>query len=119
MALLEFESIAIGIEAGDAMVKRAPVAHIYSGTVQPGHYLVMVAGDVASVEEAVDASRRGREVERICFGMVARRCHRKLKAHATLQRDRLFFFHDVARELIEAEFEFRHVVVDAWKEDDE
>ena len=57
LALLEFESIAVGIEAGDAMVKRAPVAHIYSGTVQPGHYLVMVAGDVASVEEAVDAGQ--------------------------------------------------------------
>lgn len=57
LALLEFESIAVGIEAGDAMVKRAPVAHIYSGTVQPGHYLVMVAGDVASVEEAVAAGQ--------------------------------------------------------------
>ena len=64
LALLEFESIAVGIEAGDAMVKRAPVAHIYSGTVQPGHYLVMVAGDVASVEEAVDA---GQEIGQPCL----------------------------------------------------
>jgi len=55
LALLEFDSIATGIEAGDAMVKRAPVAQIVSGTVQPGHYLVMVSGDVASVEEAVAA----------------------------------------------------------------
>lgn len=57
LALLEFSSIAIGIEAGDSMVKRAPVEHIVTGTVQPGHYLVMVAGDVASVEEAVAAGR--------------------------------------------------------------
>lgn len=57
LALLEFSSIAAGIEAGDAMVKRAPVSTIQSGTVQPGHYLVMVAGDVASVEEAVAAGR--------------------------------------------------------------
>lgn len=55
LALLEFSSIAAGIEAGDAMVKKAPVATIQSGTVQPGHYLVMVSGDVASVEEAVSA----------------------------------------------------------------
>lgn len=57
LALLEFSSIAAGIEAGDAMVKRAPVSTIQTGTVQPGHYLVLVAGDVASVEEAVAAGR--------------------------------------------------------------
>ena len=57
LALLEFSDITSGIEAGDAMVKRAPVATIQTGTVQPGHYLVMVAGDVASVEEAVDAGK--------------------------------------------------------------
>ncbi len=55
LALLEFNSIAAGIEAGDAMVKKAPVARIQSGTVQPGHYLVLVSGDVASVEEAAGA----------------------------------------------------------------
>ena len=57
LALLEFSSIAAGIEAGDAMVKRAPVSKIQSGTVQPGHYLVLVAGDVASVEEAFAAGK--------------------------------------------------------------
>lgn len=57
LALLEFNSIAIGIQAGDAMVKRAPIERIQSGTVQPGHYLVMVTGNVASVEEAVDAGQ--------------------------------------------------------------
>ena len=52
LALLEFNGIAAGIEAGDAMVKHAPVARITSGSVQPGHYVVLVVGDVASVEEA-------------------------------------------------------------------
>ena len=61
LALLEFDSIALGIQAGDAMVKRAPVESIRTGTVQPGHYLVMVTGDVASVEEAVSA---GQEIGR-------------------------------------------------------
>ncbi|MCB2222607.1 MAG: BMC domain-containing protein [Actinobacteria bacterium] len=54
IALLEFGSVTAGIVAGDAMVKRAPVA-LHSGTVQPGHYLVLIAGEVGDVEEAVDA----------------------------------------------------------------
>ncbi len=55
LALLEFHSIAAGIEAGDAMVKRAPVERILSGTIQPGYYLVLVTGEVADVDEAVAA----------------------------------------------------------------
>ncbi len=55
IALLEFDSIAVGVRAGDAMVKRAPVEVTYAGTVHPGKYLVLVGGDVASVEEAYAA----------------------------------------------------------------
>jgi len=55
IALLEFDSVAAGIVAGDAMVKRAPINALHTGTVQPGHYLVLVAGEVGDVEEAVDA----------------------------------------------------------------
>lgn len=56
LALLEFDSIAAGIVAADAMVKRAPVDRIAAGTVQPGRYLVVVTGMVAPVEEAVKAA---------------------------------------------------------------
>jgi microcompartment protein CcmL/EutN len=55
IALLEFDSIAIGMRAGDAMVKRAPVDVTYAGTVHPGKYLVLVGGDVACVEESYAA----------------------------------------------------------------
>jgi microcompartment protein CcmL/EutN len=55
IALIEFDSIAIGVRAGDAMVKRAPVEVTYAGTVHPGKYLVLVGGDVASVEESYAA----------------------------------------------------------------
>jgi microcompartment protein CcmL/EutN len=55
IALVELDSIAIGVRAGDAMVKRAPVEVAYAGTVHPGKYLVLVGGDVASVEEALAA----------------------------------------------------------------
>ena len=57
LALLEFHSIAAGIAAGDAMVKRAPVERILSGTIQPGYYLVLVTGEVADVNEAVAAGQ--------------------------------------------------------------
>lgn len=52
LALIEFNSIAAGIQAADAMVKRAPIDMIRSGTVQPGKYLVLIGGQVADVEEA-------------------------------------------------------------------
>jgi microcompartment protein CcmL/EutN len=57
LAVLEFDSIAVGIEAGDAMVKRAPIQVLRSGTIHPGKYLVLVEGSVGDVEEAFDAGR--------------------------------------------------------------
>jgi microcompartment protein CcmL/EutN len=57
LALLEFSSIAAGIEGADAMVKRAPIDVIRAGTVQPGKYLVLIGGEVASVEESLAAGR--------------------------------------------------------------
>jgi microcompartment protein CcmL/EutN len=55
IAVLEFDSIAVGIEAGDAMIKRAPVKALRAGTVHPGRYVVLVGGLTADVEEAMDA----------------------------------------------------------------
>ena len=57
LGLLECESIAAGIEVGDAMAKRAPIEVLRAGTVHPGKYLVLVGGEVADVEEALDAGR--------------------------------------------------------------
>jgi microcompartment protein CcmL/EutN len=58
LALLEFSSIAAGIQAADAMVKRAPIDVIKAGTVQPGKYLVLIGGQVADVEESLVAGRK-------------------------------------------------------------
>ncbi len=52
IVLLEFDSIAAGILAGDAMAKRAPLASLHAGTVQPGKYLVLAGGSVGDVQEA-------------------------------------------------------------------
>ncbi len=57
IALLEFDSIAVGIRAGDAMVKRAPLETLHAGSVQPGKYQVLAGGEVAEVEEARAAGR--------------------------------------------------------------
>ncbi len=57
LALLELDSIAAGIGAGDAMAKRAPIDVLRAGTVHPGKYLVLVCGEVADVEEALEAGR--------------------------------------------------------------
>jgi len=62
LSLIEFSSIAAGIQAADAMVKRAPIDVIQAGTVQPGKYLVLVGGLTADVEESLAAGREvGRE----------------------------------------------------------
>ena len=57
LALIEFNSIAAGIQAADAMVKRAPIDVIKTGTVQPGKFLVLIGGQVADVQESVDAGQ--------------------------------------------------------------
>jgi len=57
VCLLEFSSIAKGIEAGDAMAKRAPLQVLRAGTVHPGKYLVLAGGLTADVEEALGAGR--------------------------------------------------------------
>lgn len=57
LGLLEFDSIAAGIVAADAMAKRAPLGTLHAGTVHPGKYLVLVGGGVAEVLEALAAGR--------------------------------------------------------------
>jgi microcompartment protein CcmL/EutN len=57
IAIVEFGSIAVGILTGDAMVKSSPVSSIYAGTVHPGRYLILVTGDTASVEVALETGR--------------------------------------------------------------
>ncbi len=45
------------MRAGDAMAKKAPIARLVAGTVQPGKYLVLISGTVADVEESLQAGR--------------------------------------------------------------
>ena len=57
IAMLETSSIARGIEATDAMMKRASVELLLTTIVPRGKYLVLIGGDVADVEAAIRAGR--------------------------------------------------------------
>jgi microcompartment protein CcmL/EutN len=54
IGFLEFNSIAKGIEAADAVLKAAEVELIYASTVCPGKYNVLFTGEVAAVKASLD-----------------------------------------------------------------
>jgi microcompartment protein CcmL/EutN len=54
IAVIEFGSIADGIYCTDALLKKAPIAMIKSGTVSHGRYLIIIGGSTAAVEESVN-----------------------------------------------------------------
>ncbi len=55
LGMVEFNRIATGIHATDAMVKAAEVELIESRPITPGKYISLVTGDVASVSASVKA----------------------------------------------------------------
>jgi bacterial microcompartment shell protein len=57
IGMLETSSIAKGIEATDAMMKRANVDLLMTTIVPRGKYLVLVGGQVADVEQALRAGQ--------------------------------------------------------------
>ncbi|HWR28719.1 MAG TPA: BMC domain-containing protein [Negativicutes bacterium] len=55
IGLVEFTSIAKGIEAADIMAKTADVEIQVMKTLCPGKFMVLVSGDVSSVQQSVSA----------------------------------------------------------------
>lgn len=55
LGLVEVQSIARGITVADAMVKRSQVTLLLNRPVSPGKHLSLCTGDVAEVEEAMQA----------------------------------------------------------------
>jgi microcompartment protein CcmL/EutN len=53
IAIIEFRDIAVGMIATDAMLKKAPIAFIKSGTISRGRYLTLIGGSTASVQESL------------------------------------------------------------------
>ena len=54
LALVETNSIAVGILAGDAMVKKAVVQLLEARSICPGKYMVLISGEVGPVREAYE-----------------------------------------------------------------
>jgi len=52
IALVETNSIAVGILAGDAMVKKAVVQLLEARPICPGKYMVLIGGEVGPIREA-------------------------------------------------------------------
>ena len=72
LGLLELSSIARGVVVADAALKRAPAVLLSSRTLSGGKHLVILEGDVASVEEAMKAGREAagdRLVDRVELAM--------------------------------------------------
>jgi microcompartment protein CcmL/EutN len=55
LGMIEFTSIAVGMDASDRMVKTADIRPLFFRTVCPGKYIAAVGGEVAAVEAAVEA----------------------------------------------------------------
>lgn len=58
IGMLEFTSIARGIYAADQMLKIADVEIVTASSVCPGKYIVIVQGDVASVQDSVSVGEK-------------------------------------------------------------
>jgi len=58
IGLIEFSSIAKGIEAADAMLKASAVELVMNRTICSGKYIVMVTGDVSAVTSSVQDGER-------------------------------------------------------------
>jgi microcompartment protein CcmL/EutN len=54
IGLIELNSIARGIIACDALIKKAPVKVISAMPICPGKYMILFTGDEASVEESLE-----------------------------------------------------------------
>lgn len=57
LGMIETNSIPVGVSAGDAMLKAASVELVAAQPVCAGKYIVIVTGEVAAVNEAVDAGK--------------------------------------------------------------
>lgn len=56
LGLIELSSIAAGMQSADIMLKTSQVELVLSRTICSGKYIVLIGGDVAEVQTAIDAA---------------------------------------------------------------
>ncbi len=59
LGVLELNSIAVGLQALDGMVKAAPIRIIDAKTICPGKFIIIITGEVAAVDAALS---KGKEI---------------------------------------------------------
>lgn len=72
IGLLELTSVASGFQALDAMLKTARVEVLLARSICSGKYLILVAGDVASVTAAVQAGAKTEPLAVVNSDLIAR-----------------------------------------------
>ena len=70
IGFLELNSIAQGIQAADTMLKAAEVNLVFARTACPGKYHVMLSGDVAAVQAAIEAGQSAGGVDSVVIPRV-------------------------------------------------
>ena len=55
VGFMEFNSIARGVAAADTVLKTAAVEVVFSRSGCPGKYYLLITGEVAAVQSAIDA----------------------------------------------------------------
>lgn len=61
IGMIEFTSIAKGIETSDLMIKAASVEVIKASTVCPGKYIIIISGDTGNVKAAMEIGKTNAE----------------------------------------------------------
>ena len=58
IGMVEYTTIAVGIQAADLMVKTAEVDLLEAQTVCPGKYIALISGSISAVKAAVETSKQ-------------------------------------------------------------
>ncbi|MGL5676372.1 MAG: BMC domain-containing protein [Cellulosilyticaceae bacterium] len=58
LGVMEYRSVALGLQAADAMVKASTIKIIMMQTVCPGKYIIMFEGKLSSVQMAMEVGKR-------------------------------------------------------------
>ena len=85
LGTLELSSVARGVVVADAMVKKAPVELVFARAVSSGKFVILVSGEVADVEEAMNAAIAAAQatlVDRLLLPQAADSLLAALRRHA-------------------------------------
>ena len=79
LGMIEVQSIPLGVNAGDAMLKAATVQLVTAQPVCAGKYIVIVTGEVSAVSESV-AAGKAEAGQRLIDSMVISHVHEQVNA---------------------------------------